>query len=135
MGMHPPELPPHRTTQRWLPSEQVTITFDFQPSAIHWKQIVAPAFVPSVLHAAEQVLEHGVSFALEITYGVPRRSMTPCPVYEAALRLLCAPRQSYAEPATWPCVGGVIGVRDVDLQQALIEPCELRPLEHKGRRR
>ena len=97
MGMHPPELPPHRTTQRWLPSEQVTLTFDFQPSAIHWKQVVA---LP-VLHPSVQVLEHGVSFTLAITYGVPRRSMTPCAVYEAALRLLCALKQSYAEPATW----------------------------------
>ena len=25
-GLHPPALPPHRTTQRWLPSEQVTLT-------------------------------------------------------------------------------------------------------------
>ena len=39
MGLHPPECPPHRTTQRWLPSEQVTRTAAFQPLAFHWKQV------------------------------------------------------------------------------------------------
>ena len=35
-GVHPPLLPPHRTTQRWLPSEQMTLTVEPQPQAVHW---------------------------------------------------------------------------------------------------
>jgi len=47
MGLHPPEYPPHRTTQRWLPSEQVTLTAADQPYVLHWKQVevVPPLFV------------------------------------------------------------------------------------------
>ena len=39
MGLHPPEDPPHCTTQRWLPAEQVTLTAEYQPLDLHWKQI------------------------------------------------------------------------------------------------
>jgi hypothetical protein len=39
MGLHPPEDPPHCTTQRWLLSEQVTLTAEYQPLDLHWKQI------------------------------------------------------------------------------------------------
>ena len=35
MGLHPPEFPPHCTTQRWLPSEQVTLTAEYQPLDCH----------------------------------------------------------------------------------------------------
>ena len=82
MGLHPPELPPHRTTQRWLPSEQVTLTAPTQPCAIHWKQTEALASDASVVQCLEQVLEQGVSFTPAITYGVPRRSITPSPWVE-----------------------------------------------------
>eukprot|EP00964_Phaeocystis_antarctica_P016076 scaffold8898_cov64-Phaeocystis_antarctica.AAC.2 len=91
-GLHPPAPPPHRTTQRWLPSEQVTLTFDFQPCALHWKQTKALASDPSGVHfPGEQVLEHGVSSTPAITYGVPRRSITPSP------RADSAPPQSNAD--------------------------------------
>jgi len=91
-GLHPPAPPPHRTTQRWLPSEQVTLTFDFQPCALHWKQTKALASDPSGVHfPGEQVLEHGMSSTPAITYGVPRRSITPSP------RVDSAPPQSNAD--------------------------------------
>ena len=47
MGLHPPPTPPHCTTQRWLPSEQVTLTAEDQPLDLHWKQVelVGPLFV------------------------------------------------------------------------------------------
>ena len=81
MGLHPPALPPHRTTQRWLPSEQVTLTVPCQPYAIHWKQIEALASDASVVQCPPlQVLEHGVSSTPAITYRVPRRSITPSAV-------------------------------------------------------
>jgi hypothetical protein len=72
MGLHPPEAPPHHTTQRWLPYEQVTCIAGFQPIVFHWKQVevVSPLFVWR---------HHGVSLTPAITYGVPRRSMTPSP--------------------------------------------------------
>ena len=35
MGSHPPHHPPHCTTQRWLPSEQVTLTAEYQPLDLH----------------------------------------------------------------------------------------------------
>ena len=35
-GVHPPLLPPHKTTQRSLPSEQMALTVEPQPQAVHW---------------------------------------------------------------------------------------------------
>ena len=85
-GLHPPAPPPHRTTQRWLPSEQVTLTVEPQPKAVHWKQTCW-----FVVHPRLQLLEHGVSSTPAITYGVPRRSITPSP------RVDSAPPQSNAD--------------------------------------
>ena len=95
-GLHPPPLPPHRTTQRWLPSEQVTLTVEPQPKAVHWKQTCW--FV--VHKSGEQLLEHGVSSTPAITYGVPRRSMTPSAMYGPREASVAIKLQSYAEPAT-----------------------------------
>ena len=52
-------------------SEQVTVMAGLWPNDCHWKQKVPPAI---------ELDRHGVSFTPAITYGVPRRSMTPSPV-------------------------------------------------------
>ena len=41
-GVHPPLLPPHRTTQRWLPSAQMTLTVEPQPQAVSYHAIIRP---------------------------------------------------------------------------------------------